>query len=167
MYVATFFLNHTPWLLFFFTINNSYLCGYYLRAAFISLASLFPSLLSRERLGTRLAVHHIHKTRGKNVVHSLAPAQTLSINHLANGPHQTTGTLMQWWVTYKYLLRWHNCNMDCVELSIVWLVSTADSRTERLRVLLTICNSRHCTTRTSLTQPLLMQAYSVMIHVAG
>ena len=43
-------------------------------------------------------------------------------------------------------------------IRVVRHVSTAESRTERLRVLLTASNSRHCLTRTYLIQPSLMYA---------
>ena len=43
-------------------------------------------------------------------------------------------------------------------ISVVRHVSTAESRTERLRVLLTASTSRHCLTCTYLIQPSLMYA---------
>ena len=39
---------------------------------------------------------------------------------------------------------------------VVWLISAADSRTERLCVLLTASNSRHCIAHTCLIEPSLM-----------
>ena len=41
---------------------------------------------------------------------------------------------------------------------VLWLISTADSRTERLRVLLTASTSPHCTAHMYLIQPSLMSA---------
>ena len=43
-------------------------------------------------------------------------------------------------------------------VDVVQLISTADSRTERLRVLLTVSNSRHCITPMCPIQPSLMSA---------